>query len=36
MGKPTLNLTDFVILTGLFMGALVVHQMVVAPRIAKK
>jgi hypothetical protein len=33
MGKPTLNVTDFVIILGVFMVGLAVHQKVVAPRL---
>lgn len=36
MKKPTLNISDFLIITGLVMGALVIHQKVVAPKIAPK
>jgi len=33
MKKPTLNTTDFVIILGLFMVGMAVHQKVVAPRL---
>jgi hypothetical protein len=33
MKKPTLNTTDFVIILGLLMVGLAVHQKVVAPRL---
>jgi len=33
MKKPTLNATDFVVILGLFMVGLAVHQKVVAPRL---
>jgi hypothetical protein len=36
MGKPTLNTTDMVIMLGIFMVGLAVHQKVVAPKLAGK
>lgn len=32
-GKPTLNVTDFVIIAVVAMAALAVHQKLVAPRL---
>lgn len=34
MKKPTLNITDFLIITAILMGGLVVHQKFVAKKIA--
>jgi hypothetical protein len=36
MSKPTLNLTDGVMILAILMVGLAVHQVVVAPRLAKK
>jgi len=36
MGKPTCNTTDYLIILGLFMVGLAVHQKFVAPMLVKK
>lgn len=36
MKKPTINITDGLIITAVVMAALAIHQKFVAPRIAPK
>jgi hypothetical protein len=36
MKKPTLNITDFLVITAVVMAGLAIHQKFVAPRIAPK
>lgn len=36
MKKPTLNTTDVLLLAGVMLGCLALHQKVIAPKIAGK
>jgi hypothetical protein len=36
MKKPSLNLTDFLIIAGISLGALALHQVVIAKRLSPK